>query len=94
VLPTAYLTRHPTLPQPLSHKPILEIAEPSTLLEVIFRQKHIPESQFPGSLFQVIDNGWVAFPPLLAFAELGVVDCVGWYAFLFDEFLNLRQKAD
>jgi hypothetical protein len=85
----AHLTGHPALPQPLGHEPILEITEPGTLLEVVPRQEHVPQTQLLRPLFQVVDDGWMAFPSLLAFAELGVVDCVRGYAFLLDEVFDL-----
>lgn len=88
----AYLARHSTLPQPLSHEPVLEVAEASTLLEVVPWQEHVPETELLGARFQVVDYGRMAFPSLVAFAELGVEDGVGGYAFFFNEFLYLEKQ--
>jgi len=85
-----YLTSHPTLSQVLGHKPILQVAEPSTLLEVCLGQEHVPQSQLLGLDLEVLDDLWVRREALLGgLADLAEVDGVGGNAFFFDELLDL-----
>jgi len=58
---------------------------------VVFRQKQIPKPQLLRSVLQVIDNGRVCAPSLLAFTELGVKESICWNTFFFDKLLDLHM---
>jgi hypothetical protein len=74
----------------LRHKPIFQIAKPSTLLEMALGQEHIPQSQLLGLLLEILnDRGMRRKPFLRRFPDLPHEDGVGWYAFFFDKFLDL-----
>lgn len=89
---TTYLAGRPALAQLLSHESILKIAEACSLLEVVLRQEHVEQTQLLCSLLQVLNDRRVraeAFDG--TFANLLDVDRVGWYAFFFDELLDLHR---
>ena len=85
-----YLTSRPALAQILSHKAILQIAKPSTLLEMCLGQKHIPKPQLLRLALELLDDRGMRREALLGrIANLAEVDGIGGYAFFFDEFLDL-----
>jgi hypothetical protein len=90
----SYLRCQDTLPKYFGHKSILEIAEPSTLFEMVLWEEEIPESEFLGFRFQILDDGGVGFETGFCtgvHAELGLEEGVGGYAFFFYEFLDLDR---
>lgn len=85
-----YLASNPALAQVLGHEAILQIAETSSLLEVVLGQEHVPETQLPGPLLQVLDDGRVRREALLRrLADLACVDGIGGDALFLDELLDL-----
>jgi hypothetical protein len=85
-----YLASSSTLAQHLGHQAILQVAEPSTLLEVVPRQEHIPQSQLLGLDLEILNDRWMcAEPGFGGGAELLSEDGIRWYAFFLDELLNL-----
>jgi len=88
-----YLASRPALSKVLSHKTILQVAEPSTLLEMVLWQEHIPQTQCLCLLLQVLDDAGMRREALLGgLANLAEVDFIGGDAFLFDEFLDLAER--
>lgn len=73
----------------LGHQAIFEVGEASSFM-MPFRQKHIPQPNLLGFRLEIIDDGGVCRPSLLAFAQLGVEDGVGGDAFFLDELLDLQ----
>ena len=87
---TTYLRSRPALTQVLSHKPILQITKPRTLLKMCLGQEHIPKPEFLRTLLQVLDDGRVRRKALLhCLADLASIYGVGRNAFFFYEFLYL-----
>jgi hypothetical protein len=78
------------LAQVLGHEPVLQIAEASTLLEVVLGQEHVPQAKLFCTLLQVLDDGWVVAEALgCCFANLLGKDRVGRDAFFFDKLFDL-----
>lgn len=89
----AYLRSNTALAQVLSHESVLQIAEPSTLLEVCLGQEHVPETEFLRPLLQVLDDRRVRREALLGgVADLAEVYLVGRDTFFFDELLYLYKS--
>ena len=84
------------LAQVLSHNAILQVAKPCTLLEVVLRQEHVPQTQLLRTLLQVFQNGRVRVEAGLdaALAQLLRVDGIGGDAFFFDELFDLSTKME
>ena len=81
-----------TFTQQLSHQAVLEIAEASTLLEVVLGQEHVPKPKFSGLDFEILDHLWVCVKAGdCSFADLLRVDGICWDTFFLDEFLNLFE---
>lgn len=85
-------------PKQLSHKTVLKIREAAgaagavvlgEVTVVVLGKKHVPDSEFAGSLFELVDDERMALPALVAVAKLLSIDRVGRDAFFFDEFLDL-----
>ena len=85
----SYLRCCPTSPHIFCHQAILQIREACSLIEVVFGQEQVPESNFLCFGLQFVDYRWVRAPSLLAFPELCVEEYVCWDAFFLDEFFNL-----
>jgi len=56
---------------------------------MVLGQEHVPQPKFSGALLQTVNDGGVAFPALLADANLRCVGSICRDAFLFYETLDL-----
>ena len=68
---------------------ILEIAEAGALFEMTFGEEEVPEPELLRLGFQLVDDGRVGAPALLAVSKLGEVDEVRRDALVLDEVLGL-----
>lgn len=91
-----HLTSSNTLSQILCHQTILKIAKPSTLLEMILRQEHIPYAEFLRSGLQILNNTGVTLKTtndigrvsFTGFFDLLMENCIGRDTFFLDEALD------
>ena len=79
-------------PHIFCHQAILQIREACSLLEMVFRQKQVPQSGFLCLGFQFVDYGWICAPSLLAFPQLCVEEYVCGDAFFLDELFYLYYE--
>lgn len=87
-----HLASRPTLAQVLGHEPVLKVAEPRALLEVVLGQEHIPQAEGLGLLLQVLDDGGMRREALLGgVANLPDVHLIVGNAFFLDKLLNLGE---
>lgn len=86
----SYLGSSSTLAQVLSHQAILQIAEASTLLEVVLWEEHIEQAQLFCLVLKILHDLWMCTEALFGRAtDLLCVDWVGWDTFFIDELLDL-----
>lgn len=60
---------------------------------MVLGEEHVPDAELFGTVFQSIEDGWMAVPSTITLTLLGSVDGVGGNAFFFYEFLDLWEET-
>ena len=89
----AYLARNTALSKDLGHQSVFDVAEPSTLGEVLLGEEHVPETLSPGLSLELLHDDRCLRPSLLAFTQLCLVESICGDTLLLDELFDLNAAT-